>query len=551
MEVFELQFNPKQKKEKIYESFCYEPENEQEGKLGNLYIVAEIQDTAINASQLLNNLASLIKQEYYSDFSQTPEKNFKKALEKVNKFLINKAGEYGDIELLKKIDLTVFTLSSQWQIYLSKKGNIKTIISREKEIQEINQKPSKTIENITSGELLQNDKVMVFTEQVFDYFENNNLIEKISAVSKKNEVKKIFKEQKEALSKISGIFLLIILKPSPVKIFKRNAFQKLFNLNLLTKLRKPSFNKIDSILIFFRAIIVFFFALPEKIKKIPQKISETWKQLKTKFKTVIFSKKSIIIFLLILILAIGYLIFKNEREKEIQTANQSLQEIRIKVEQAGNFLIFKEEEKANLLLQNALKDTLPLIDKSFILKDKAQDLKKSIEEQLYPLNKIEEIKEPLLSNDFNENDFGSEEIIYRSKVYSLNPAAGEIIKERKIWGKSEKLINAKSMAIDGSIWIINKENKIDRYYVGKWQEILELNIFPEIEKPEKIYTSPALSYIYLLEPEKKRLIIIDKAGNIIKQFISEKFDNLKDFIVSENGKTIWLLNSSKVYQINL
>ena len=107
------------------------------------------------------------------------------------------------------------------------------------------------------------------------------------------------------------------------------------------------------------------------------------------------------------------------------------------------------------------------------------------------------------------------------------------------------------MAIDGSIWIINKENKIDRYYVGKWQEILELNIFPEIEKPEKIYTSPALSYIYLLEPEKKRLIIIDKAGNIIKQFISEKFDNLKDFIVSENGKTIWLLNSSKVYQINL
>ena len=381
MEVFELQFNPKQKKEKIYESFCYEPENEQEGKLGNLYIVAEIQDTAINASQLLNNLASLIKQEYYSDFSQTPEKNFKKALEKVNKFLLNKAGEYGDIELLKKIDLTVFTLSSQWQIYLSKKGNIKTIISREKEIQEINQKPSKTIENITSGELLQNDKVMVFTEQVFDYFENNNLIEKISAVSKKNEVKKIFKEQKEALSKISGIFLLIILKPSPVKIFKRNAFQKLFNLNLLTKLRKPSFNKIDSILIFFRAIIVFFFALPEKIKKIPQKISETWKQLKTKFKTVIFSKKSIIIFLLILILAIGYLIFKNEREKEIQTANQSLQEIRIKVEQAGNFLIFKEEEKANLLLQNALKDTLPLIDKSFILKDKAQDLKKYIQAQ--------------------------------------------------------------------------------------------------------------------------------------------------------------------------
>ncbi|MCK4520481.1 hypothetical protein KAT95_01265 [Candidatus Parcubacteria bacterium] len=551
MDTLEFQFNPKIKKEKICDSFCYEPENEQEEKLGNLYIVAEIQDTAINASQLLNDLASVIKQEYYSDSSQTPEKNFKKALKKANEFLLRKAGEYGDIELLEKINLAVFAISNQWQIHLSKKGNIKAIISREKEIQEISQKPSRTIENITSGELLQNDKAMVFTEQVLDFFEDNNLIEKISSVQKKKEINKLLKEHKKALSKISGIFLLIILRPSAVKIFKRNAFQKSFNLNLLTKLKKPSFGKINSILIFFKSIIAFLIALPEKIRKTPQRISEAWKEFKAKFRTVIFSKKLILVFLLILILAVGSMIFKNEKDKKIQMANQSLEEIKEKIEQAENFLIFKDEEKANILLLEARKNTISLTETRFILKDEALVLKESIEEQLYILNKIEEIKEPLLSNDFEEKDFGAEEIIYRSKVYSLNPAAGEIIKQGKIWGKSEKLINARAMAIDGSIWIINKDNKIDRYYAGKWQETLELNIFPDIEKLEKIHTSPALSYIYLLEPEEKRVIIINKTGDIIKQFFSEKFDNLKDFIVSENGKTIWLLNSSKVYQINL
>jgi len=608
MLVYEFHFNPKPKgklwlrrekeKEVIYDSFCYEPENEQEKKLGSLYIVAEIRDNAVNNTQLLNNLASLIKQEYYTGVLELPEKKLKKALEKANKFLINEAGEKEDIDFLKKLNLIIFSLSSsqfengqEWQINLAKKGNLKVLFSREKEIVDIGQNleikkgsPQPMFEKITSGRLLKDDKIMVFTEQVFDFFENNNLIEKISALSKKREIKKIFKERKKALSEISGIFLLIILKTNLKKKSKflsyltniaiaRKVKSKLYrgSVSVLSKPSEPVLFRppklsifsiiskywlllkrfIDSITKNFRAMIALLLALPKKIQALPQKISESLDKLKIKTKSVIFSKKFIIILLLVLILAIGYLIFKSEKEVEIQTANQSLEEIKAKVEQAENFLIFKEEAKANLLFQSAWKDTLPLTETTFLLKDQAQDLKESIEEQLYPLNKIEEIKEPLLSNDFEETDFNAEEIIYRSKVYSLNPEAGEIIKEGKIWGKSEKLIDARAMAIDGSIWVINKENKIDRYYLGKYQDTLELNIFPEAEKPEKIYISPALSYIYLLEPEKKRVIIIDKAGNIIKQFQSEKFDNLKGFIVSENGKTIWLLNNSKVYQINL
>jgi len=68
---------------------------------------------------------------------------------------------------------------------------------------------------------------------------------------------------------------------------------------------------------------------------------------------------------------------------------------------------------------------------------------------------------------------------------------------------------------------------------------------------KKIFTSATLPYLYLLEPVQKRIIILDKKGQIVKQFQSQKFDNLLDFAISENGKTIYLLNGLKVYKILL
>ena len=56
-------------------------------------------------------------------------------------------------------------------------------------------------------------------------------------------------------------------------------------------------------------------------------------------------------------------------------------------------------------------------------------------------------------------------------------------------------------------------------------------------------------YIYILEPSERRVIVITETGDVIKQFQSEEFDNLLDFAVSENGKTIYLLNGLKVYKI--
>ena len=165
-----------------------------------------------------------------------------------------------------------------------------------------------------------------------------------------------------------------------------------------------------------------------------------------------------------------------------------------------------------------------------------------------------------LKNPFSEFGF-SNFFPYKGNFYFLDKATGEIIKYPYLggmkWGPPEtwlaenakKPIEGRSMAVDGSIWVINKDRSIAQYYSKYLQKTLNIDVFPEPTDLSKIITSNNLSYLYLLEPAQKRIIITDKLGLVIKQYRSDKFDNLLDFAVSNNGKEIYLLNGLRVYKI--
>lgn len=159
--------------------------------------------------------------------------------------------------------------------------------------------------------------------------------------------------------------------------------------------------------------------------------------------------------------------------------------------------------------------------------------------------------------DFNFNYLTS----FKENLYFLDSGKGEIIRypapisegkdnpQNWLFRNTQKPVGGKSIAVDGSIWILNKDNSLSRYYGGSLQETINLNIFPKPKNFTKIYISPILPYLYLLEPAQNRLVILDKKGGVVEQFQSEKFDNLLDFAVSENGKTIFLLNSLRLYKV--
>lgn len=134
--------------------------------------------------------------------------------------------------------------------------------------------------------------------------------------------------------------------------------------------------------------------------------------------------------------------------------------------------------------------------------------------------------------------------------YNLSEKESGIV-PAKDWLNQQRIIEAESMAIDGSIWVLNSNNEIEKYYKGNLEKIFSLAVFPSPKNLEEIITFPGSSYLYFLEPESRRVIISGKDGEIFRQYSSEKFDELLDFAVSEDEKAIFLLNGKEVYKIEI
>jgi len=147
-------------------------------------------------------------------------------------------------------------------------------------------------------------------------------------------------------------------------------------------------------------------------------------------------------------------------------------------------------------------------------------------------------------------------VIYANRLYSLEEKG--IYRYRKTadgFGREEKwlkenfdLKDAKAMTIDGDIYIL-KDNEVFKFYQGKKENFKLEDILPKIKNLTFVFASSDLNNLYLLE--QNRLLIFDKSGKIVKQISSPKFNNLKSFAVSADGKKAWLLEGQQIYKISL
>ncbi len=173
-------------------------------------------------------------------------------------------------------------------------------------------------------------------------------------------------------------------------------------------------------------------------------------------------------------------------------------------------------------------------------------------------NKSFDLESYSTSSDFNYLSS------FNSNLYSWDEKSGQIIKNQYLaqnqWDKSrvwlknsidqEKANKAQSMAIDGGVWILNKNGSIDYYLNRELEKTINPDVFPEFKSPTKIWTNSATSYLYILEPEQKRIVVIDKfSDKVIRQYRSESFEALKSISVSSDGTDIYALSGLKIYKI--
>lgn len=108
-----------------------------------------------------------------------------------------------------------------------------------------------------------------------------------------------------------------------------------------------------------------------------------------------------------------------------------------------------------------------------------------------------------------------------------------------------------SMSIDGHIYVLGKNNQAIKYLRGQALDFSLEAIEPPLVNPVKIHASGKNDYLYILEPSEKRLVVYDKNGQFIMQYLGENFSALKDFALDEANKKIYLLNDNSIYQADL
>jgi len=573
MQIFELHFNPKAKEDYIFNTFAHEPENTFERKLGSLYLAGDLKNAIPRESkEFLADLSKVIKKGYYSSGAKEPEKALLEALKKANSFLenqvkegyVNWLGNFNFAAISLKDTYLSFTISGGTKVILARKGEI-TDIGKDLNSKEIEPYPLKVFFNTASGRISDNDKVILATQDLAVFLKKQGFFEKISRCDSidPREIKKIlppslFEKGEEA--EIPGLLLILNLageekRKNPLEMFfeKKNQNVCASRFSIFSKKLKKWLREIR-----FRA---------PKIRIANPMIEKLVRHDGKKKKTILLL--SSFFFLLLL----GLLIFESASPKKtVEITNWgNIQELEVLIQLNAADLGFNPQKiafyKGDSYAFSPNSSRLAKIN----LETKKKDIIEtggniqavdSNSETLFVLFSPNNLfytqdgllwKEKTLEKDSGANLFSS----YLSNLYFLDRENCKVLKyssnnsgwnPAQDWSLNNKegCSDPKSIAVDGSVWILNKDNSLARYYGGKLQQKIPLG-FPA----NKIEVRPGIPYIYFLNLEDKQIIITEKNGKPFKQFSGNQLQNLRDFTVSSDGKTLYILNGLDIYRLNI
>lgn len=554
MRIFEFQFNPKAKTNRFFRVFSFSAPKELEDH-GNMYIVGELANALPTNENFLDQLAKLLQKEYYDaeKLNQNAAHRLKNALKKGNAFLADEA-KSGNVDWLGNLHLLVllfvpaaqgytlyFTKVGGMKLWLARNGSLvdagKSIDERKKDDESV-----KVFGNVGSGRVLPEDRVVALTEELFDYFSKENFLQTITQLKEEKQFKNIFKSREKAMSALSGILLFALVEVSQASTEDNQSIKSKL------ALRAPSLGALPKIM------------LPKISFSIPSAIQGRLLSVSV-FKMSGLRKRIVSLALLVFVLLVGFATFgaeQNRRKDALEILNERAaleEELRIanKIVDIANPEVVVEFDES-FAAENF--QHMTQIDGTFYFFDSPSQNISLYDSQAQTF----EIASQSMLADFPA-DFqlgGMEQ--FTGNFYFLDKRTGEILKssvqgrgEFEKWLNplsSQKPNNARAMSIDGSIWMLEAGNTISRYYKGRYQETLNLAIFPPLQSAVSVKTGAQIPYLYILDRAEKRLVVLTKSGELIAQYRSPAFAQVRDFAVSPNGLTAYLFDSEKLFEFH-
>lgn len=174
------------------------------------------------------------------------------------------------------------------------------------------------------------------------------------------------------------------------------------------------------------------------------------------------------------------------------------------------------------------------------------------------------LSSPFGDNVPNKESFGGLKAYpVNSKVYVIDRSAKKItnfavapqgITNPTVSVENDQLGIATDLAIDGNIFVMLSDGNILKFQSGK-QLDFKLSLSSPLSTHVKLYTQNDFSYLYVLDRDNKQILVLkktgDEAGSVVATYISDQFNNLKDFTVDEKNKTIFVLNGNDLLKFSI
>lgn len=110
---------------------------------------------------------------------------------------------------------------------------------------------------------------------------------------------------------------------------------------------------------------------------------------------------------------------------------------------------------------------------------------------------------------------------------------------------------AVAMGIDGNIYLLFSNGRIVKLLRGAPVEFEQEELMTPMEQPTRLFINEQIRRLYILDPPTKRVVVYDTLGGLSRQFSFPNATSLNDIAVTDNETTLYVLDETRVYRIEL
>lgn len=174
--------------------------------------------------------------------------------------------------------------------------------------------------------------------------------------------------------------------------------------------------------------------------------------------------------------------------------------------------------------------------------------------------KVYDISSSQLSEEYSLEKAQGETSTYLDFIYSLS--GDTLTKYEKedntlsgsVWAKNSEFEGTVSITIDGSIYFLKSDGSLLSFTGGEKDVFAVTGLDVGFSSPVDVVTGYDMENIYVADAGNNRVVVLDKEGNLIKQFLTKEegmWSGIKDIGVSQDEAKLFVLAGTKVFEVDL